>query len=154
MTDVYEAKAKNRVTEVLQALRYLSDALDRMNGRMRQEMAINSTDLAALRMLIIREQLGVTVSPHEVSDHLQITTASTTKLLDRLSDSGHLERRPHPADRRSLVVGLTEKARRTFMAHFGSRMAQMRDVAARFSPEELAVITRFLEEMAEEIDLQ
>ena len=81
---------------MLQAVRALSDAMDRMHGGMKGDMEMNATDLAALRMLIVREERGETVSPHQVADHLRISTASTTKLLDRLPASGHVERRPHP----------------------------------------------------------
>ena len=97
------------VMEVLQAVRALNDAMDRMNGGMKGDMEMNASDLAALRMLIVREGRGETVSPHQVADHLRISSASTTKLLDRLTAAGHVERRPHPSDRRARIVILTEE---------------------------------------------
>ena len=140
------------VMEVLQAVRALSDAMDRMNGGMKGDMEMNATDLAALRMLIVRERRGETVSPHDVADHLRISTASTTKLLDRLTAAGHVERRPHPSDRRARIVILTEESRATFFRHFGERLQSMRGVAERYTDDELAVITRFLSELSETID--
>ena len=80
-----ESPHDHAVMEVLQAIRAFSDAMDRMYGGMKGEMEMNATDLAALRMLIMREQRGESVSPHDVAWHLRISTASTTKLLDRLS---------------------------------------------------------------------
>ena len=91
-----ETPHDHAVMQVLQAIRAFSDAMDRMHGGMKGDMEMNATDLAALRMLIMREQRGKPVSPHDVARHLRISTASTTKLLDRLSESGHVERRPHP----------------------------------------------------------
>lgn len=142
------------VMGVLQAVRALNDAMDRMNGGMKGDMQMNATDLAALRMLIVREGRGETVSPHQVADHLRISTASTTKLLDRLSAAGHVERRPHPSDRRARVVILTDESRATFFRHFRERLQSMRAVVERYSDEELAVIARFLSELGESIDPQ
>jgi DNA-binding MarR family transcriptional regulator len=138
--------------QVMQAIRAFSDAMDRMHGGMKGDMEMNATDLAALRMLIMREQRGKPVSPHDVARHLRISTASTTKLLDRLSESGHVERQPHPSDKRARVIVLTDESRRSFYRHFGQRLQGMRGVAERYSDDELAVITRFLGELGEVFD--
>ena len=140
------------VMDVLHAIRAFTDALDRMHGGMKGDMDMNGTDLAALRMLIVREGRGETVSPHQVADHLRISTASTTKLLDRLAASGHIERRPHPSDRRARIVILTDESRSSFFRHFGERLRSMRGVADRYSDDELRVISRFLAELSETLD--
>ena len=140
------------VMDVLQAVRAFTDAMDRMHGGMKGDMDMNATDLAALRMLIVREDRGETVSPHQVANHLRISTASTTKLLDRLAASGHIERRPHPRDRRARIVILTDESRSAFYRHFGERLRQMRGVADRFDDAELRAITRFMSEMGDELD--
>ena len=140
------------VMQVMQAIRAFSDAMDRMHGGMKGDMEMNATDLAALRMLIMREQRGKPVSPHDVARHLRISTASTTKLLDRLSESGHVARQTHPSDKRARVIVLTDESRRSFYRHFGQRLQGMRGVAERYSDDELAVITRFLGELGEVFD--
>jgi DNA-binding MarR family transcriptional regulator len=140
------------VLDVLLAIRAFSDAMDRMYGGMKGDMEMNATDLAALRMLIMREQRGEQVSPHDVARHLRISTASTTKLLDRLSASGHVERHPHPHDGRGRLVVLTEESRHAFFRHFGQRLQAMRSVALRYDDDDLAVIARFLGELGEVLD--
>ena len=140
------------VMQVLQAIRAFSDAMDRMHGGMKGDMEMNATDLAALRMLIMREHRGKPVSPHDVARHLRISTASTTKLLDRLSESGHVERRPHPSDKRARIIVLTDESRRTFYRHFGERLKDMRSVADRYTDRELALLTRFLSELGDVLD--
>ena len=147
-----ESPHDHAVMGVLQAIRAFSDAMDRMYGGMKGDMEMNLTDLAALRMLIMREEQGESVSPHDVARHLRISTASTTKLLDRLSESGHVERRPHPRDRRARVIVLTDESRRSFFRHFRVRLQRMRGVADRYSDDELATITRFLGELGEVFD--
>lgn len=140
------------VMSVLRAIRAFSDAMDRMHGGMKGDMDMNATDLGALRMLIMREQRGETVSPHDLAKHLRISSASTTKLLDRLSASGHVERQPHPRDRRARVVVLTQESRHAFYRHFGQHLKAMRGIADGYDDDDLAVITRFLAEVGDAID--
>lgn len=132
------------VLNALEAVRAFSDALDRMYAGMRGDMDMNTTDLAALRMLIIREQHSEVVKPHDLATHLAISTASTTKLLDRLTAAGYLVRKPHPHDRRARIVVLTEEARETFRRHFGERLRRMREATEPYSDDELRTIVRFL----------
>ena len=140
------------VMQVLQAIRAFSDAMDRMHGGMKGDMEMNATDLAALRMLIMREQRGESVSPHDLARHLRISTASTTKLLDRLTASGHVERHAHPHDRRARIVILTEESRLAFFRHFGAHLKSMRGVADRYSDDDLTLIVRFLGEIGDAVD--
>lgn len=135
------------VRDALVAMRSFTDSMDRLHGVLRSDMDMNGSDLAALRMLIVREQRGEWVSPHEIAKHLAISTASTTKLLDRLTERGHIERQPHPADRRARIVALTDRARTDFTRHLGLRMAKLRDVMDAYSDDELRVIARFMEDM-------
>lgn len=143
---------EHAVMAVLRDVRAFSDAMDRMHGGMKGDMAMNATDLQALRMMIMREQREEAVSPHDVARHLRITTASTTKLLDRLTESGHIERQPHPTDRRARIVVLTEESRQAFYRHFGEKLFAMRAVAERFDESDLAVVSRFLSEISDAID--
>ncbi len=131
------------VFDAMRAVPAFTDAMDRMHGGIRGQMGMNATDLAALRMIIVREQRGKVVSPHEIAEHLSISTASTTKLLDRLTASGHVERQPHPHDRRARIVALTEGARTDFYRHFGERLARMRTAMEDFSDDELRTVVRF-----------
>lgn len=140
------------VMGVLQAIRAFTDAMDRMHGGLKADMDMNATDLAALRMLIMREGRGEIVSPHQLAEHLRISSASTTKLLDRLSASGHVARQPHPHDRRARVVVLTDESRSAFFRHFGERLRLMRGVAERYTDVELVLITGFLAEISETLD--
>lgn len=147
-----QTERDHAISRVLTSIRTLSDAMDRMNSGMKGDMDMNASDLAALRMLIMREQQGRTVSPRDIARHLRISTASTTKLIDRLVDSGHVERVPHPNDRRALVVVLTDESRRQFFRVFGQRLAAMRRVAVDYDDDQLAVIARFLDSLSHALD--
>jgi DNA-binding MarR family transcriptional regulator len=51
-------------------------------------------------------------TPTELAAKLSLTTGAMTTLLDRLQGAGYIARHPHPTDRRSVVVELTDTARR------------------------------------------
>ncbi|GAA5199446.1 MarR family winged helix-turn-helix transcriptional regulator [Microbacterium jejuense] len=140
------------VMRVLTSIRGMSDAMERMHSGMKGDMDMNATDVAALRLLIIREQQKRSVSPHDIARHLRISTASTTKLLDRLEASGHVERLAHPTDRRGRVVVLTDESRAAFFRIFGVRLRAMREMALRFDEDELAIVGRFLDDLAGAMD--
>ncbi|WP_418275103.1 MarR family winged helix-turn-helix transcriptional regulator [Isoptericola jiangsuensis] len=95
---------------LLEALRTFRRADEEMRLRASRDMDMNLTDLRALRHVIARGQHDDAVTPRALAARLGISSASTTKLLDRLCASGHLERRPHPVDRRSVVVVATDAA--------------------------------------------
>lgn len=136
---------------LLRAVRDFGDAHDRMNGALKHGMDMNLTDLAALRLLIMREERRAAVTPADISRHLRISTASTTKLLDRLAAAGHVVRVPHPTDGRALVVELTDHARAEFFHLFGQRLSAMRDAFGPFSDDELQITARVLDATAEAI---
>jgi DNA-binding MarR family transcriptional regulator len=139
---------------VLTSIRAMSDAMERMHSGMKDDMDMNATDVAALRLLIIRERQERLVTPSDIARHLRISTASTTKLLDRLVDSGHVERLAHPSDRRGRVVALTDGARSTFFRVFGDHLRAMREMALRYDEAELDVIARFLDDLSGAMDPQ
>ncbi len=140
------------VLALLRAVRDFGDAHDRMSGSMKHGMDMNVTDLAALRLLIMREDQARPVTPADISRHLRISTASTTKLLDRLEAADHVVRAPHPTDRRARVVHLTDHARSEFFRLFGARLAAMRGVMGGFTDDELRAAYRVLVAMSGAID--
>jgi DNA-binding MarR family transcriptional regulator len=52
------------------------------------------------------------ITPSEVTARLTVTTATMTGLLDTLETRGLARRRPHPTDRRSVLVEITDDGRR------------------------------------------
>lgn len=62
--------------------------------------------LQALRVLHRADGLG---RVRDLCDELAITTGAASKLADRLAEAGLVRRAPHPKDRRSSVLVLTEE---------------------------------------------
>jgi DNA-binding MarR family transcriptional regulator len=138
------------VEQILHALRALVGADQDMRRRISAGMDMNLTDLQALRWVIRAERRGDLATPREMATYLGITTASTTKLLDRLTASGHLERAPHPTDRRSLVLRPTVHAHEEIGERLRHMHERMSAIAAAVPTEARAAVVEFLRAMAAE----
>ena len=108
--------------------------------------------MRAIHYLLIAENEGTTVTASDLARHLGITTASTTKLLDRLEHHGHITRHRHPSDRRSLTVTVTAATRRAAMETVGRQHATRFTPAARLTPSERQTVVRFLTETADALE--
>jgi DNA-binding MarR family transcriptional regulator len=85
------------ISERLREIVTLSRDFERHVG---QALMVNSTDLAAMEHLMTEGSL----TPSELSRRLDISTAATTLVVDRLVALKHVRRHPHPHDRRKVVV--------------------------------------------------
>ncbi|MEU2741355.1 MarR family transcriptional regulator [Streptomyces sp. NPDC007095] len=47
----------------------------------------------------------------DIANQLAITSGGASQAVDRIEKAGHVERRPHPANRRSSIVELTAEGR-------------------------------------------
>ncbi len=114
------------VMEILQAFRRFRNADQDMRRHLASEMDMNVADMEALQHVIEAERTGEPMTPGRLAEALGISTASTTKLIDRLTDAGHLGRHAHPTDRRSVVLIATEHAH----AEVRARLARMHEAMA------------------------
>ena len=138
--------------DVLNALRAYRAAEAAMRRRTRDSMRMNETDLLAIRYVMQARQAGKSIGPKDLSRVLNISTASTTALIDRLQKGGYLTRRPHPTDRRALEIIPTENADHEVRETLGKMHRRMLDTAEALTPEEAGTITRFLREMTRVLD--
>ncbi|WP_438855419.1 MarR family winged helix-turn-helix transcriptional regulator [Agromyces sp. M3QZ16-3] len=139
--------------DVLNLLRRYRTADQEMRRRTRDSMGMGETDLLALRYVLRAERDGEMLTPGMLAKLLGISTASTTVLIDRLERSGHLVRRPHPSDRRSLVVASTTDSDAEVRATLGRMHQAMIEVADGLDQRELGVVARFLAGMIEAMEL-
>jgi DNA-binding MarR family transcriptional regulator len=113
---------------------------------------MGETDLLAIRYLLMCEGEGQTVSPKDLAAHLGISSASTTVLIDRLVRSGHVERRPHPSDRRALVIAPTIASDDEVRATLGDMHHRMIEVAEGLDVEAAVTVLDFLDSMRDAVD--
>ena len=137
-----------QITRLLTAMREWREADQRLSFESRTHMKLNETDMRALRYIIAATNAKVPVTAGALSDHLRISTASTTKLLDRLERAGHVVRRPHPTDRRAVTVEITPETRREVRRTMGVQHARRFEVVKALTSEERGTVTRFLRDLA------
>ncbi|WP_308116554.1 MarR family winged helix-turn-helix transcriptional regulator [Leifsonia poae] len=133
-----------QITRVLIGIRRWRETEQAISFQSRNHMRLNETDMKALRFLVVSKNQNLVVTPGALADHLNISTASTTKLLDRLAAAGHIQRSPHPTDRRALMITITKDTHEHVRDTVGRTHARRFDVAARLSPDEREVVIRFL----------
>ncbi|WP_396667182.1 MarR family winged helix-turn-helix transcriptional regulator [Microbacterium sp. R86528] len=141
-----------RGRRVLEAMRVYRAADVAMRRRTRNEMAMGDNELLALRLILRQDGKGTRTTPSEVASYLGITTASTTSLLDRLERSGHVERRPHPTDRRRVVLLPTERTNDEVRKTLGDMHKRMMDATHDLSDDDAVAIVRFLDAMTHAVD--
>ncbi|PXA72028.1 MarR family winged helix-turn-helix transcriptional regulator [Cryobacterium arcticum] len=127
-------------------------AEEAMRRRTRDSMRMGTTDLQALRFLIKAQGENRIVSGRDVADHLGMTSASVTALLDRLTKSGHVKRTPHPTNRRSNMVTATPGSDDEVRQTLGAMHARMIETTRALSPVDADVIRHFLESMTAAVD--
>lgn len=142
-----------QIAVLMGALGDLRDAEQRLSLASRRYMQLNETDMRALHYLIVCANRGVIATPGGIAQHLGISTASTTKLLDRLEKGAHIRRAPHPTDRRALAISITPETRQAAMETVGRQQSKRFYAAARLTSQEREVVIRFLVDMTAEITL-
>ncbi len=135
--------------DVVHLLRAVTVELDLAAARFAHQHRLNGSDLRALIALLDAERSGVAPTPGWLAGQLQITSASTTALVDRLTERGLLARRADPADRRRTLLAVTQQAHKMGRDFFGPLIARATDVLeAGFDDHERAVLHRLLAALA------
>lgn len=143
-----------QIAALMEALGGLRVAEQRLSQASRRYMQLNETDMRSLHYLIVCANRDLVATPSGIANHLGVSTAATTKLLDRLERGGHIKRSPHPTDRRALAITITPETRNAAMETVGRQQAKRFYAAARLKPSEREVVIRFLVDMTEEITLR
>jgi DNA-binding MarR family transcriptional regulator len=126
--------------EFTRAVRDLVLAGERFRARAGRRRGLSPSSVTVLTTLFLDGPRG----PSELAALLDITTASATELVDRLVALGHVVRRPHPRDRRRLLVELTESGAGEIEAIFGSFSARVEASSEALGPDERPVALGFV----------
>jgi DNA-binding MarR family transcriptional regulator len=134
-----------RASELRRQLHRVGLERDRLRSALARATGLALADLDALEHL----EAGP-LTQRELGDRLLLTSGGTTVLVDRLERGGWVHRRPHPDDRRSVLVELSDRAR-TQQPDALARYHAAVDAAARAVPREhRAALIAFLDRVAGE----
>ncbi|GMA30810.1 MarR family winged helix-turn-helix transcriptional regulator [Litorihabitans aurantiacus] len=126
-------------TESLTLLREVMGLESGVRSHLAGAAGLSETEVHALEHLA-RAPIG----PAEIARLLDVSTAASTGIVDRLEARGHVERRPHVSDRRRTEVVLTASARREVVSHLGEMFGALARLDASLSDSERAVVVRYL----------
>jgi DNA-binding MarR family transcriptional regulator len=94
----------------------LLDAIEQRTSALLRDLGLPST--SALIALDALRAAGDAVPPSVLAERVFLTRGSVTSLLDTLARRGWVDRRPNPADRRSILVSITPAGRAALDAVF------------------------------------
>jgi DNA-binding MarR family transcriptional regulator len=122
------------------ALRGTGSLMTLMTHAAAERIGINATDLNCLNLLSFRGQM----TAGELARETGLTTASITGVVDRLEEVGYVSRERDPEDRRRVVVKLAlDRAMRDVASVFLPMLRAWREMAARYSDDELRLIVDY-----------
>ena len=124
----------------LVALRRLVAVAELVQPAVAQQAGLTRSEVRTLEMLS-RGPLG----PAEIARRLDVSTAASSGIVDRLVAHGHAVRTPHPSDRRRLVVEITDRGRVDTMRLLAPMLERLEQLDAGLDDHDRAVVARFLE---------
>src|SRR5699024_6997558 len=127
------ARDISQIDALMAALAHLRRAEQELSEASLRYMRLGQTDMRALHFLIVCENTGTLATPGAIAQTLGISSASTTKLLDRLEAAGPRAEAMRP--------GGAPEARRV-------------DAARGLLPAEREIVTGFLRDVAELISVE
>ncbi|MGH3095034.1 MAG: MarR family winged helix-turn-helix transcriptional regulator [Streptosporangiales bacterium] len=125
---------------LVQAVRELVLAIEHYRGERGRAAGRSATELTALGCLYVDGPQ----TPTAIARHLAITTPSATELVDRLERTDRVRRQPHPDDRRSLLVELTDSGRAEIADAYNEFAARLDPVLADCNAAERQAVLNFL----------
>ncbi|MEM8561491.1 MAG: MarR family transcriptional regulator [Pseudomonadota bacterium] len=84
------------------ACRRLHSVIDDIDAQIADAVGLTRNELRCLNMLEAEPKLA-----RDIAEKTGLTTGSVTAMLDRLEQRSFIKRKPHPEDRRAMLVEIT-----------------------------------------------
>jgi DNA-binding MarR family transcriptional regulator len=135
-------------TEHEQTIRQLLNRRELASARHRaaisRQLGLSETGMLAVAHLAQHGQL----SPSTLADLLGVSSGGITALVQRLEAGGHIVRRPHPTDGRSVLVELSPALLQRAERAFGPLVSDLDRATGELDDEERRIVRRFLDRVA------
>ena len=126
-------------------LRLLTTQQQQFERNLARRLAVDAAGLAAMEHLVSEGP----ATPTELAHHLEISTAATTLVVDRLAAAGHVTREPHPNDGRKVIVRAAQRSAEAAYGHVALLLERTAELDDSMSPAERATVTSFLDRIVE-----
>ncbi|GAB2857285.1 hypothetical protein GCM10027176_69680 [Actinoallomurus bryophytorum] len=132
------------------ALRRHGTAATRLVQAFALGRGMHHSDLQALVAIITADDAGEPLTPARLREHIGLSSAGTTYVIDRLEEAGYVRRtQDHPRNRRMVRLRYTEQGLATVAAFFRPISRRTNLVMDGFDTAELLIIKRFLTGVAD-----
>lgn len=118
-------------------------AADDAGRAMADRLGTGTSDTAALHHLFVHGPTG----PVDLGRALGMGSAAATMLADRLERAGHVERHPHPHDRRRRRLVPTERAEREVRQALDPLVSRLDAIEIGLNETERAVVASYLSDV-------
>jgi DNA-binding MarR family transcriptional regulator len=126
-------------------LRGVTVQLDLFGAQFAADNGLHPTDVSALICLLDAARTAdVTPTPGWLGTRLGMTSAAVTALVDRLERLGLIGRERDTADRRRVLLTVSDQAVELGWSFFGPLIGRLVETMDAFEPQELEVVRRFL----------
>jgi DNA-binding MarR family transcriptional regulator len=122
----------------------LHDAIARLNRRLRQTRPLGELTQSQLSALASLDLAGA-LTPRELADAERVQPPTMTKIISQLEERGLIQRVPHHADRRQVILSPTESGREVLAADRRARDAWLGSRIGALSAEERDTLLRAAE---------
>ena len=106
--------------------------------------AVGKVSVAQMRVLWILERRK-SATPSEVAEEAGVSCSTMTELVERLVESGCIERQPSRRDRRQTILRLTPLGSRRIGEHARQRQARVSDLVSRMGTRDVHRMAKALE---------
>jgi DNA-binding MarR family transcriptional regulator len=138
------------VQEAARAVERLRLSEARLSRRRQTDCGPSENARAAMRYILERADDGEAATPSEIAQHVGVSAASVTGMLDRLHAGGLISFEANPRDRRSKLVVPFDRS--IDLADVDPLTARIRDYAEKLSDEEARHVAEFLDLVRRAVD--
>lgn len=135
--------------QLIQTIRQFMDFAMHHSMRERAHFAkatgLSMPQFGILMQLHYRGNCGVS----DIGERFDITNAAASQLVEKLVQSGLIQREEDPSDRRAKLLNLTEKGREFIHKGIEERYRWVDELAAKLTPEERIKVSEALEIMTQ-----
>jgi DNA-binding MarR family transcriptional regulator len=118
-------------------------ASERHRSALGRSLGITDSEATALAHVVASGQL----TPRELARRVGLSSGGVTALVHRLERAGHLVRRPHPRDGRSILLAPSASYLAQAERRYAPLVAEIDRAAARLTEEQRALVAHYLEEV-------
>ena len=110
-----------------------------------RRLAVTGNEMLAVQHLARAGEL----TAGQLQSQLQLSSGGTTSVVHRLERAGHITRKPHPIDRRGMLLRLTPAMEKAATEACAPLVARLDNLIQDMPASERHVVTRFLERVAD-----